>query len=101
MLLLRELRGQNVQLFDQDSRATVLAALSSVDAVIFFDEDTPEDAIKSISPDILVKGSDYQIEEIVGAEFVINNGGEVKTIPLIEGISTSTIIHKIRQNENT
>lgn len=82
---------------NQDDRAVVLDSLRFVDYVVFFDEDTPYNLIKDIQPDILVKGGDYTIETIVGADIVLGNGGEVITIPLTEGKSTSGLIEKIRQ----
>lgn len=79
------------------SRARLMAALSFVDAVILFGEETPYELINAIKPDILVKGDDYTIENIVGSDIVIGNGGEVKTIPLVKGYSTTSIINKIKQ----
>lgn len=79
------------------SRARLMAALAFVDAVILFGEETPYELIATIKPDILVKGDDYTIENIVGADIVIGNGGEVKTIPLVQGYSTTSIINKIKQ----
>jgi D-glycero-beta-D-manno-heptose 1-phosphate adenylyltransferase len=79
------------------SRARLMAALSFVDAVILFGEETPYELIAAIKPDILVKGDDYTVENIVGADIVIGNGGEVKTIPLVQGYSTTSIINKIKQ----
>ena len=79
------------------SRARLMAALTFVDAVILFGEETPYELISAIKPDILVKGDDYTVENIVGADIVIGNGGEVKTIPLVQGYSTTSIINKIKQ----
>ena len=70
----------------------MLAALQCVDAVVVFEEDTPENLISVICPDYLVKGGDYKIEEIVGREYA----GEVMTIPFLEGYSTTSIIEKIK-----
>ncbi len=83
---------------DIHSRSVLLASVSFVSAVIIFDEETPINLIKFIQPDILVKGKDYQIENIVGADFVIANGGRVETIDLVEGYSTSLIEQKIIAN---
>jgi rfaE bifunctional protein nucleotidyltransferase chain/domain len=91
------IKGPQRPIVDENARARVLAALCFVDAVVFFDEPTPIDLITSICPDILVKGNDYTIETIVGSDFVIRNGGEVKTIELVKGYSTSSIIEKIRK----
>ncbi len=82
---------------DQQSRALVLASLQFIDLVVFFNEDTPQNLISELLPNILVKGSDYLAENIVGAEVVKRNGGEVKTIDFVPGYSTSQIIEKIRK----
>ncbi len=81
---------------NENDRAVVLDSLKFVDYVVFFDEDTPYNLIKEIQPDILVKGGDYTIETIVGSDIVLGNGGNVITIPLTEGKSTSGLIEKIR-----
>ena len=81
---------------DEQSRAFVLASMHVVDAVILFDEDTPYELIKAIQPDVLVKGADYKPDEIVGADIVRARGGEVVTIELTEGFSTSRLIEKIK-----
>lgn len=91
------LKGPLRPVVDEQARARLMAALSFVDAVILFDEPTPLQLIETLGPDILVKGDDYTPETIVGADFVISRGGEVKTIPLVKGYSTSSIIEKIRQ----
>ncbi|MCO6495748.1 MAG: D-glycero-beta-D-manno-heptose 1-phosphate adenylyltransferase [Bacteroidetes bacterium] len=80
---------------DEISRATTLASLFFVDLVIIFDEETPHQLISNILPNILVKGADYKPEEIVGYKEVVENGGEVKTIPFIAGYSTTAIEQKI------
>ena len=89
-------KGDSRPLNDEYSRGFALASLGFVDAVIVFEEETPEELIKTLKPDILVKGSDYSENEIVGGAFVKENGGEVKTIPLTEGFSTTNIIEKIK-----
>ncbi len=76
-------------------RARVLAGLSSVDAIVLFDEETPYDLINFLKPDILVKGNDYKAEDIVGYDLVTGSGGEVITIPFLEGYSTTKLIEKI------
>ncbi len=81
----------------ESQRAEVLSALSMVDYIVFFDEDTPYELIKEIKPDILVKGSDWKEEEIVGRDIA----KEVRTIPLIKDISTSKIIQKIQSLQNS
>lgn len=93
-------KGPERPIQDQDSRALLIASLHFVDAVVIFNEDTPLQLIKSIQPDVLVKGSDYQLYEIVGHDVVLKNGGEVKQIDFLEGFSTSTIIQKIKDDES-
>ncbi|QHT68154.1 D-glycero-beta-D-manno-heptose 1-phosphate adenylyltransferase [Rhodocytophaga rosea] len=92
----RNIKGEKRPVVSEYARARVMAALSFVDAVVLFDEDTPLRLIQTIKPDILVKGDDYMLENIVGADFVIENGGSVKTVPLVKGFSTSAIIQKIK-----
>lgn len=92
----RLLKGEKRPLIDENSRARVMAALEMVDAVILFDEETPYNLIKSVQPDVLVKGNDYAIEEIAGFDIVLGRGGSVKTIELTEGFSTSSLIEKIK-----
>ncbi|NTV05188.1 MAG: D-glycero-beta-D-manno-heptose 1-phosphate adenylyltransferase [Chlorobiaceae bacterium] len=89
------LKGKSRPVCCETDRAKVLSALQVVDAVIIFDEDTPEELIGALLPDILVKGADWNIEQIAGARTVLDNGGEVLTLPLLEGRSTSGIIEKI------
>ena len=90
----RRIKGSLRPINDQLSRAAVLAGLSFVDAIIIFEEDTPLELITQIQPDVLVKGGDYKISEIVGADIVKQKGGEVRIIPLVEGYSTTSIIGK-------
>ncbi|MDO8927637.1 MAG: hypothetical protein Q7W54_01460, partial [Bacteroidota bacterium] len=92
------LKGENRPLIDQQSRAVLLASLLMVDAVIMFDEETPYELIKDILPDVLVKGSEYQIEEIAGFDIVLASGGKVERIELTEGFSTTDIIQKIKNS---
>ncbi len=80
----------------EQSRALILAALGFVDAIVLFDEETPYNLIKAIQPDVLVKGADYKAEEIVGYDILKANGGEVMTIELTEGFSTTALINKIK-----
>ena len=82
---------------NESNRALVIDSLIAVDYVVFFDEDTPYNLIETIIPNILVKGSDYSVDNIIGADVVINNGGSVMTIDLLEGQSTTNIIEKIKQ----
>jgi len=91
------IKGDSRPINNEMTRAKVLAALASVDLVTFFEEDTPLELIRESHPDVLVKGSDYEIDQIVGADEVIRNGGEVKTISLLQGFSTTAIIKKIQR----
>jgi D-glycero-beta-D-manno-heptose 1-phosphate adenylyltransferase len=90
------LKGPSRPVTDENSRSRVLAALEFVDMVVFFDQDTPLQLIQELSPDILVKGKDYEISNIVGADHVLQNGGKVETIELTEGLSTTNVINKIK-----
>ncbi|MBL4674923.1 MAG: D-glycero-beta-D-manno-heptose 1-phosphate adenylyltransferase [Mucilaginibacter sp.] len=92
----KRLKGGNRPINDQKSRASLLAALFFVSGVVIFDELTPQKLIASLLPDVLVKGSDYAINFIVGAEDVIINGGSVQTIDFVDGYSSTRIIEKIR-----
>ena len=93
-----ELKGPGRPITDQLSRSVMLASFSFVDAVVIFDEPTPLHLIELVRPDILVKGADYSIEQIVGADLVLKYGGEVKTIEYLSGYSTTLIEKKIRSN---
>lgn len=92
----RKLKGPGRPLQDENSRALILASLSFVDHIILFDEDTPINLIKFVQPDILVKGGDYDPEEIVGSDVVMARGGKVKVIRYIPGFSTTGLIEKLR-----
>ena len=89
-------KGESRPIQDETSRAIILASLACVSAVILFNEETPASLIEKVAPDILIKGGDYSINEIAGSSFVMTNGGEVKTIPLVEGYSTSNIEERIK-----
>lgn len=91
----KKLKGPGRPVNNQESRALTLAALRFVSNVIYFDQDTPYELIKIVQPDVLVKGSDYKPEDIVGADIVLAKNGEVKTIEFVEGFSTTGIINKI------
>lgn len=93
---IRRLKGDGRPVNTLESRATVIAALRYVDAVIAFDEDTPLEVIRALMPDILVKGADYQPEEVVGAEIVQAKGGRLLLAVLQEGHSTTAVIERIR-----
>ena len=90
------LKGEDRPILDENTRAIVLAAFGFVDAVIIFREETPANLITQIVPDVLVKGKQYEIEEIAGHDTVLKNGGKVVTLDLVPGISTSEIIRKIK-----
>ena len=94
----RRLKGPTRPINDEHSRAMILASLSFVDAVILFDEDTPYNLIKSVQPDILVKGADYKPEDIVGYDIVMAKGGKVETLDYLPGYSTSSIEKKIKES---
>lgn len=91
----RRLKGPSRPINNEKARAMVLASLQCVDYVIIFDEDTPLDLIKAVKPNVLVKGGDYTIDTIVGASFVQQHGGIVRTIPLVEGYSTTDTVQKL------
>jgi rfaE bifunctional protein nucleotidyltransferase chain/domain len=90
-------KGPERPLQDQNSRARVLASMQFIDLVVFFNEDTPFSLISELIPDILVKGSDYLTENIVGADVVKKAGGVVKTIDFVPGYSTTRIVEKIKK----
>ena len=90
------LKGPSRPVVDEISRSRILASLEFVDLVVIFDELTPKKLIEAIRPDILVKGKDYEISNIVGADFVLQNGGKVETIELTKGFSTTNVIGKIK-----
>jgi rfaE bifunctional protein nucleotidyltransferase chain/domain len=93
----RKLKGETRPVQDEIARAMMMASLQFVSAVILFDEDTPYKLIKKIQPDVLIKGSDYDITDIIGYDIVKAKGGEVKTIDFIEGYSTTSIIEKLKK----
>lgn len=92
---IKRLKGENRPIKEQESRALTIASFEFIDLVILFDEDTPLDLIATLLPDVLVKGSDYEIKNIVGAKEVLANGGEVKTIDFVEGFSTTNYVKKM------
>ena len=95
---IQKLKGEDRPIMTENSRAILLAALSFVDAVILFPEDTPINLISTLLPDVLAKGGDYEIETIVGHEIVQQNGGKVKLVPFVDGFSSTTIIEKIKNS---
>jgi D-glycero-beta-D-manno-heptose 1-phosphate adenylyltransferase len=92
----KKLKGEHRPINNQHTRALILASLLLVDAVVIFEEDTPLELIKKIMPDVLVKGGDYTIETIVGAQDIVANGGRVVVNPLVENCSTTGLIEKIK-----
>ena len=95
----KRLKGKERPINKEHSRALLLASLLIVDAVIIFEEDTPYQLITSILPDVIVKGGDYTLEQIVGAKEVIANGGKVVINPILQGFSTTGIVEKIKKPE--
>lgn len=91
------LKGETRPIQDEQSRAMIIASLLCVDYVVLFDEDTPYELIKKVQPDVLVKGADYKVENIVGYDIVTAKGGKVETIEFLEGYSTSNIVNKIKR----
>tara|TARA_B100000579_G_scaffold286421_1_gene237388 strand:+ start:316 stop:807 length:492 start_codon:yes stop_codon:yes gene_type:complete len=94
----QKLKGNSRPIIDENSRAIALAALSFVDAIVLFSEETPINLISTLNPDILAKGGDYEIRTIVGHEIVQKNGGEVILVPFVEGFSSTNIINKIKNS---
>ncbi len=94
----RKLKGPARPLVSQMFRAKMVAALESVDYVVIFSEETPLEIIKSLKPDVLVKGGDWKEDKIVGADFVKSRGGRVYSLKFVQGFSTTNIIEKIAQN---
>jgi len=92
----KRLKGPARPVTGEQDRAFQVASLLAVDAVSLFDEDTPAALIEAISPDVLVKGGDYTIDKIVGADYVLSHGGRVEVIPFVDGYSTTSIIERIR-----
>lgn len=92
----KRLKGPHRPINDETTRQHLLAALQFVDAVVVFEQDTPLELIQLIIPDVLVKGGDWQPKDIVGSDIVLENGGAVRSLPYIEGYSTTAIESKIR-----
>lgn len=91
----KRLKGESRPINGESDRALLLASLSFVSYIILFEEDTPKNLIEQVRPNILVKGGDYQLSNIVGADFVMKNGGEVLTIPFVDGYSSTKIIRSL------
>lgn len=94
----KRLKGKDRPINHEQSRALLLASLAIVDAVVIFEEDTPLELINAILPDVLVKGGDYTVDQIVGAKEVIATGGKVIINPIVEGYSTTGIIQQIKSS---
>ena len=93
----KKIKGPKRPVNDEQTRINFLASLFYVDAVILFEEETPYQLIKAIEPDILVKGGDYVLKDIIGSDIVLNGGGKVETIHYLEGLSSSATEEKIKQ----
>jgi D-beta-D-heptose 7-phosphate kinase/D-beta-D-heptose 1-phosphate adenosyltransferase len=96
----RRLKGEGRPLVPETERAALLAALDCVDAVTIFDEDTPEEVIREVRPDVLVKGQDYRLDQVVGRDLVEAAGGRVELVPLLPDRSTSGLIDRIRNGSD-
>jgi rfaE bifunctional protein nucleotidyltransferase chain/domain len=90
-------KGPNRPIQNENDRAFLLAALSVIDAVVIFNEETPYELIKAIVPDVLAKGGDYKVEQIAGHDIVLNSGGSVEIVDFLVGHSTTSIEQKIKQ----
>lgn len=94
----RKIKGPDRPFTNERERAEMLSAISAVDEVVIFDEQTPERLIKELKPDVLVKGGDWKPEEIIGSDFVLANGGKVLSLPFLDGYSSSALVDKIRRS---
>ena len=92
---IRKLKGEKRPLVSQKNRARVLSALTSVDFIVIFSSLTPFNLIKAIKPDVLVKGGDWKVKDVIGSDIVKSYGGKVKSLPYIKGFSTKSLIKKI------
>jgi len=92
------IKGPLRPVVDEYARSRMMAAMAFIDLVVLFDEPTPKELIEAIRPHVLVKGDDYTVATIVGADFVLANGGTVETIPLVKGYSTTSLIERIKQS---
>ncbi len=92
----KKLKGPARPIQNENDRAEILSSLESVDFVVLFSEETPEKLIHSVRPDILVKGGDWKIQDIVGSDFVLSYGGEVRSLQFVNGKSTTSIIEKTK-----
>lgn len=97
----RKIKGQDRPIFSEEERCEVISALASVDFVTTFNEETPQTIIEELMPDVLVKGGDWSMNQIVGGQIVESNGGKVISIDFEKGFSTSNIIERIRRSTKT
>ena len=93
---IKSLKGEERPVFDEKSRSMIIAALNFVDAVVVFEELTPLEIIKKIQPEIIVKGGDYNEDDVVGKDFISKYDGSVIILPLTKGFSSTSILNKIR-----
>ena len=96
-----ELKGPTRPIHQETYRAQALLALGSIDLVVIFSEPTPENLIRTLMPDLLIKGGDYSVANIVGADFVTSYGGKVLTMPLVNGFSTTKIISEVWNKDSS
>lgn len=96
----RKVKGEGRPLIEEGQRAQLMSALECVDFVVFFSEDTPKDLIEALRPDILVKGGDYTLDEVVGREMVESYGGRLEVLPFVDGVSTTSIVNTILERYN-
>ena len=96
----KRLKGTNRPIKDQENRLAILSSLEMVDACLLFEEDTPYRIIQLIQPDILVKGGDWKVSEIVGSDIVLKNGGSVHSLKFLEGYSTTKLEEKIKSHND-
>lgn len=92
---IKRLKGESRPIKEEESRALTVASFAFIDLVVLFDEDTPHELISQLVPNVLVKGSDYKVHDIVGADVVLQHGGEVKTIDFVQGYSTTNYVKKL------
>lgn len=97
----KRLKGKNRPINDEQSRALLLSALSMVDLVVLFTADTPLSLITALVPNILVKGGDWKKNQIVGSDFVASKGGQVFSLPFLEGYSSTNLINRIKRQSDT
>ncbi len=95
----RRLKGPSRPVNDEMTRQFQLASLEFVDAVVIFEQDTPYELIALLQPDVLVKGGDWQPDQIVGSEIVLSYGGTVKSLPFVKGYSTTSLVEKIKNQQ--